>query len=285
MRAGQATDGDACGQRTAGTKKPGCNRADSSTTTSEIMNALSIVGNTVATMTSVELVDFVNSERKQDAERAGVAFPSKGFAELQHKHFLAKVPEVIGAATSAKFSADLPDSYGRLQPAYIFPKREACLMAMSYSYDLQAKVFDRMTALEAQAEAMARFNLPKTYSEAMRLAADQADQIEAQQAQLAIAAPKAEALDLLTLAEGAMCITNAAKAVSKQPKALFSWLQTNDWIYRRPGGVWCAYQQRIKSGLLTHKVTTVSRSDGTEKIVEQVSVTAKGLAKLAEVAA
>ena len=60
-------------------------------------------------------------------------------------------------------------------------------MAMSYSYDLQAKVFDRMTALEAQAEAMARFNLPKTYSEAMRLAADQADQIEAQQAQLAIA--------------------------------------------------------------------------------------------------
>ena len=114
------------------------------------MNALSIVGNTVATMTSVELVDFVNSERKQDAERAGVAFPSKGFAELQHKHFLAKVPEVIGAATSAKFSADLPDSYGRLQPAYIFPKREACLMAMSYSYELQAKVFDRMTALEQQ---------------------------------------------------------------------------------------------------------------------------------------
>lgn len=31
---------------------------------------------------------------------------------------------------------------------YTFPKREACLMAMSYSYELQAKVFDRMTALE-----------------------------------------------------------------------------------------------------------------------------------------
>lgn len=26
------------------------------------------------------------------------------------------------------------------------PKREACLMAMSYSYDIQAKVFDRMIA-------------------------------------------------------------------------------------------------------------------------------------------
>lgn len=101
--------------------------------------------------------------------------------------------------------------------------------------------------------------------------------------QLAIASPKADALDLLTLADGSMCITNAAKAVSKQPKAMFAWLQANDWIYRRPGGVWCAYQDRIKSGMLTHKITTVSRSDGTEKIVEQVLVTAKGLAKLAEV--
>ena len=38
-------------------------------------------------------------------------------------------------------------------------------------------------------------------------------------------------------------------------------------------------------GLVDYKVTTVSRSDGTEKIVEQVLVTAKGLAKLAEAAA
>lgn len=51
------------------------------------------------------------------------------------------------------------------------------------------------------------------------------------------------------------------------------------------GSVCSAYQDRIKSSLLTHKVTTVSRSDGTEKIVEQVLVTAKGLAKLAEAAA
>ena len=251
------------------------------------MNPL-ITAVNVATMTSLDLVDFINSERKKDAERAGVAFPSKGFAKLEHADFMKKVPEVLGERAgnfSGTYQIPGPNGSSRAAPCYVFPKREACLMAMSYSYDLQAKVFDRMTTLEAQAEAMARFNLPKTYSEAMRLAADQADQIEAQQAQLAIAAPKADALDLLTLADGAMCITNAAKAVSKQPKALFSWLQANDWIYRRPGGVWCAYQQRIKSGLLTHKVTTVSRSDGTEKIVEQVLVTAKGLAKLAEVAA
>ncbi|HCK4344801.1 TPA: phage antirepressor [Pseudomonas aeruginosa] len=99
------------------------------------------------TMTSLELVGFVNAHRKQQAELAGQPFPSKGFAKLEHKHFLDKVPEVLGER-SAEFSADLPDSYGRPRRGYRLPKREACLMAMSYSYELQAAVFDHMTALE-----------------------------------------------------------------------------------------------------------------------------------------
>jgi len=94
--------------------------------------------NNAVTMTSLEMVDFINGQRKE------------GEAELQHKHFLEKVPKVLGEETSAKFSADLPDSYGRPRKGYRFPKREACLMAMSYSYDLQAKVFDRMTELESE---------------------------------------------------------------------------------------------------------------------------------------
>lgn len=113
-------------------------------------------------MTSLELVDYINNHRSQQAEAAGASFPSKGFAKLQHKDFLAKVPKVLGAQTSEKFSAELPDSYGRLQPAYRFPKREACLMAMSYSYEIQAKVFDRMTELEAKTPMPALPQAPST---------------------------------------------------------------------------------------------------------------------------
>ncbi|WP_312153557.1 transporter [Pseudomonas sp.] len=100
-------------------------------------------------MTSLELVDFINDDRKAKAYAAGMAFPCEGYPKLMHKNFLAKVPEVLGT-TSADFSADLPDGYGRARRGYSFPKREACLMAMSYSYELQAKVFDRMTALESK---------------------------------------------------------------------------------------------------------------------------------------
>lgn len=102
------------------------------------MNDLTLIGNT-PTMTSMEMVEFINSQRKE------------GEAELRHRDFTAKVPKVLGEEMSEKFRTSLKDSYGRDQPGYRFPKREACLMAMSYSYDLQAKVYDRMTALEAKA--------------------------------------------------------------------------------------------------------------------------------------
>lgn len=88
------------------------------------------------TMTSVELVDFINEERK-----------AAGGKTLQHSDFLKKVPLVLKEG-AGNFSCTYSDSQGKERPAYRFPKREACLMAMSYSYDLQAKVFDRMTALE-----------------------------------------------------------------------------------------------------------------------------------------
>ena len=233
--------------------------------------ALSIVSNT-ATMTSLELVDFINSER------------GKGEATLAHSDFLKKVPQVLGGG-----HGNFSDTYrhpqnGQTYPCYRFPKREACLMAMSYSYDLQAKVFDRMTALEAQAEAMARFNLPKTYSEAMRLAADQADQIDAQKAQLAIAAPKADALDRIALSDGSLCLTDAAKTLQMQPRKFTQLLQEKGWLYRRPTGAgWLAYQDRIQQGVLEHKTTTGGKSDGSEWTGTQVRVTPKGLAKLAVV--
>lgn len=95
--------------------------------------------------------------------------------------------------------------------------------------------------------------------------------------------PDVEALERIAKADGSMCITNAAKHLQVQPKFLFKVMSENHWIYRRVGGkTWLAYQDRIQSGVLEHKVTTVERSDGSEKVVEQVLVTAKGLTKLSK---
>lgn len=149
-------------------------------------NALTTIASpaTAITMTSLEMVAYINAERLETGE-----------VELRHDHFMAKVPDVLGKA-APKFSGTAFYSVNnatRSRPIYSFPKREACLMAMSYSYALQAKVFDRMTELEAQAPATTR--VPTNFREALLLAAAQQEELEEAQAQLTLAAPKVAVFD------------------------------------------------------------------------------------------
>ena len=117
-------------------------------------------------MTSIELVDFINCAKEE------------GQPDLRHDHFMAKVPRVIGKAAPNFLGAAsyANGSGGRvIRRIYTFPKREACLMAMSYSYELQALVFDKMTALEDSISS-GFFSVPKTRADALRLAADLEEQ-------------------------------------------------------------------------------------------------------------
>ena len=100
------------------------------------------------TMSSLEIVDFINEYRAKNESNP---------VQLRHDSFMAKVPKVLGENQSPKFIGDYKDAKGRTYPCYYLPKREACLMAMSYSYELQAQIFDRMTAME---EALKAKNLP-----------------------------------------------------------------------------------------------------------------------------
>lgn len=96
--------------------------------------------------------------------------------------------------------------------------------------------------------------------------------------------PSVEALERIAVADGSLCITDAAKTLQIRPKDLFQYLRSHGWIYRRPGtDTDIAYQSKLVSGVLEHKTTTVYRSDGSEKVTTQVRVTPKGLTVLAKV--
>ena len=69
-------------------------------------------------------------QRAQHAQQSAI--------ELRHDHFMAKVPKVLGI-DAPKFLGTQTYGNNNTREVYNFPKREACLMAMSYSYDLQAK--------------------------------------------------------------------------------------------------------------------------------------------------
>lgn len=119
--------------------------------------------------------------------------------------------------------------------------------------------------------------------EAARAWAEQYERSQIAESKVIEMKPKVDGFNRISEADGATSITDAAKALQVQPqKVLFPWLQSNKWIYRRPGNHrWIAYQDKIQSGLLMHKVTVVTKSDGSEKTVEQVLVTPKGITEIA----
>jgi len=240
------------------------------------MNALMKTSDSPVTMTSLELVEFINSQREADEP------------ELTHANFLAKVPKVLGE-TSHSFECDLPDVYGRARRGYRFPKREACLTG----HELQLRPAGQGVRPHDCARKQARRQLSTCATRAqMAMAALQLIEvnqelqatIDQQQHKIAADAPKVEGFDRIASSDGSLCLTDTAKTLQVQPRKLTQLLQEKGWLYRRPmGSGWLAYQERIQQGLLEHKVTTGEKSDGSEWSSTQVRVTAKGLTKLADV--
>ena len=93
--------------------------------------------------------------------------------------------------------------------------------------------------------------------------------------------PKAEALDRLADAEGLANMTTAAKLIGIPPRKFIQHLHAHHWIFRNRGsGKWEGHADRVRQGLLDHKFHTVIDSEGFERAVPQVYVTAKGVARL-----
>lgn len=207
-----------------------------------------------------------------------------GLMEKEHKNVLRDIKSLIeqGAINALSFELVVyKDAKGENRPEYLLDFDATMTLITGYDAKRRAMVIKRWRELET-GTATPAFQLPATYAEALRALADESEKSAALQKKIDIAQPKAEALDRIALADGNHCITNSAKILQVPPKVLFALLQAKQWIYRRVGGrSWVAYQGKIQQGLLTHKVTTVTDiHTGNERVVEQVLVTPKGLAKL-----
>lgn len=219
------------------------------------------------TINSQSLLEMVNGARKACGEPA-----------VRNNKFIEKVMDELEGETYTK-------SVGRKNGADIdvitMSIKQALRVAARESKAVRRSLVDKLEAMSQPAfDPMAALNDAEflrgtllTYSEKVIALEHKVEEMK----------PDVEAFDRIAKANGSMCITNAAKHLQVQPKLLFKLMSENHWIYRRAGGkTWLAYQDRIQSGVLEHKVTTVERSDGSEKVVEQVLVTAKGLTKLSK---
>lgn len=148
------------------------------------MNELTLTDlNGTLTVTSLQVVDFINANRKE------------GESELRHDNFMVKTPKVLGESLAPKLLGTAfyeVNGAKRERPIYHLGKREACLMAMSYSYELQAKVFDAWVAAEERLRGMAA---PVDYPTALRALADKHERLALAQAETKRLEHKVEALD------------------------------------------------------------------------------------------
>jgi len=136
---------------------------------------------------------------------------------------------------------------GRPAIEYVFAgergKRDSIIVVAQLSPEFTAALVDRWQALEAQQAP----RIPETLAEALRLAADQAEQIEKQQACIAIAMPKAEFVDRYVDGTGLKGFRQVAKLLHAKENDFRAFLQDKRVIYRLRGE-WVPFAEHIDAG-------------------------------------
>ncbi len=125
-------------------------------------------------------------------------------------------------------------------------------------------------------EKRGALTVPKTYSEALRLAADKAEEVEQLSVQIEKDAPKVLFHDRVAISEDACTIAQAAKTMDTGRNRLFSFLRQIGWLtrYNEP------YQSVIEQGLMDVKLGSFKHP--TQGLKESITplLTGKGLTKL-----
>ncbi|KAB0517653.1 phage regulatory protein/antirepressor Ant [Pseudomonas extremorientalis] len=183
---------------------------------------------------------------------------------------------------ASRFGCIYTDASNRKQTEYLLPPDIVMTLLTGYSVPLRHRVVTRLQELVSVSRHVA---IPQSLPDALRLATDLADKNSELQRLVSDQAPKVAAIRRLAAAGGAICITDAAKQLGVAPSRLFAWLEQHRWIFRRHGCKrWVAFQPRITSGHMTHKVTALKPDPetGIERAAFDPMITLKGLTRLAE---
>ncbi|WP_460484570.1 phage antirepressor KilAC domain-containing protein [Capnocytophaga sp. HP1101] len=134
---------------------------------------------------------------------------------------------------------------------------------------------------QLRAKEQAHQQIPQSFSEALRLAAEQAERIEAQQKQLQAQAPKVLFADTVIGSQSSCLIGELAKLITQKgyeigEKRLFKWLRENHYLGTRGEYYNIPNQQYIEQGLFELKKGTRSGSGGVMHTTITPKVTGKG---------
>ncbi len=208
-----------------------------------------LIVNDAVTMSSREIADLVQSKHS-DVKRSAERLAAGG----------------VLTAPLAQFDFE---HNGNVYQEYRFNKRDSLVVVARLSPEFTAAVVDRWQELEEGRN----ISVPRSLPEALRLAADLAEQKEQLTLQLAAAAPKVEFVDRYCSASGSLSFRQVAKLLKAKETEFRLFLIENDIMYRL-GGALTPRHQHIDAGRFEVKTGTSTTSN---HAFSQARFTAKGV--------
>jgi len=231
---------------------------------------------------NIQLMQVNNDKRMSSREMADLC-------AKPHDNVLKLVRSLIekGIVKNTTPHQYMHEQNGQQYTHFLSDQRDSLVIVARLSPEFTAAVIDRWQELEAQASAPV---IPQTLSQALRLAADQADLIDKQNERLALVEPKAAALDVIDSATGSLNARDTAKTLGVQPQKFNAWCIAHNWMYRDNKDKLQMCSNRLQQGFMSQRPVTytvpVNRNGVTvyeTRATTQPLFTPKGLARLAHI--
>lgn len=223
------------------------------------MNAL--IQSDTRTMSSREIADLVEVRHdsvKRSIERLATDLIENGIVKR-------------GAVIQLPPLVKVTNAQGQGVTEYRIGKRDSYVIVAQLSPAFTARLVDRWQELEAAA-VEPKFVIPTTLSGALRLAADQADQIEKQILLLEAQKPAVEFVERYTQADGNKGFREVAKLLGANERHFRAFLSTHSIMYRL-NGEWMPYAHHQQAGRFDVK-TGIGDND---RAFNQAVFTPKGI--------
>ena len=208
--------------------------------------AVNIIPTTGGTIDSLTLLKMVNEARKLCGE-----------PEVRNNKFIEKILDELDGEHYTKSVVEKMNKTSMLVITMTF--KQALRVAARESKAVRRSLIDKLEELQ-QANSPTP-SIPKTLPEALRLAAELAEQKMQLEQQLVAAAPKVDFADRVSVANGIL-IGNFAKVVGLKQNALFSWLRQNGILMAFGARKNVPRQQYINAGYFTVKEVVLDDENG-----------------------
>ncbi|HAK9808467.1 TPA: phage antirepressor Ant [Escherichia coli] len=208
--------------------------------------AVNVISNSGDTIDSQTLLKMVNEARKLCGE-----------PEVRNNKFIEKILDELDGEHYTKSVVEKMNKTSMLVITMTF--KQALRVAARESKAVRRSLIDKLEELQ-QANSPAP-SIPQTLPEALRLAAELAEQKMQLEQQLVAAAPKVDFADRVSVANGIL-IGNFAKVVGLKQNALFSWLRQNGILMAFGARKNVPRQQYINAGYFTVKEVVLDDENG-----------------------